>query len=70
VLGVVALILFYTSVLTALMRSKVPAVVFVTAAVLWSLIYSMGDNTQVLNDLHSAPVLALMIGFSARRAHD
>lgn len=48
---------------------SVPGVRMVMAAVVWSFVYSLGDNTQLLNDMHSAPALAVLLGYLGARGH-
>lgn len=61
-LGIVTTLLFYYRAIQTLRRADVPGGGYVVAALLWCLVYSMGDNTQVLNDMHSASLLAVLIG--------
>ncbi len=72
VLGLVATLFFYHRAIVALRRADLPGVGYIVGAVLWCVVYSMGDNTQVLNDTHSASLLAVLIGAGAlgRRSAD
>jgi hypothetical protein len=45
--------------------------VYLFLAVVWTIIHAMGDNTTVLNDLHTMPALACAIGYVEwRRSHE
>jgi O-antigen ligase len=62
VLGAVALLGFFLVMMSSLGRSHAANRFPVVAAVLWTLVYSMGDNTTIFNDLHTMPVLAVLVG--------
>jgi O-antigen ligase len=72
VLGLAATLFFYHRAIVALRRTDMPGRGYIVGAVLWCVVYSMGDNTQVLNDTHSASLLAVLIGVGAvgRRSAD
>jgi O-antigen ligase len=61
-LGAVCLVAFFVSIIHRLAQSTVPGHGLVLAAVAWTLLHSMGDNTNVFNDLRTMPMLAVLVG--------
>jgi O-antigen ligase len=62
IVAVALLLVLFGSTLWRLLRSRRAGSGIVAAAVLWTVIHSMADNTGVFNDFHTMPVLAVLVG--------
>jgi hypothetical protein len=61
--GFIALLVLLARMLRTFLPLKRSERVYLFLAVVWTIAHAMGDNTTVLNDLHTMPALACAIGY-------
>jgi hypothetical protein len=61
--GFIALLVLLARLLRTFLPLKRSEQVYLFLAVVWTIAHAMGDNTTVLNDLHTMPALACAIGY-------
>ncbi|MEU1396121.1 O-antigen ligase family protein [Micromonospora zamorensis] len=68
--GLVLTVVFFTLALRLAVRAAMASVgkhrtfaLWTTAAIAWTLIHGLGDNTEIFGDIHLIPVLSLLVAY-------